>query len=237
MNFLVSLRTTLWLSSGLLLLLFLGSFIMPLREEFQTLHTTPLFAWMADNDPGVTWWLYGSIIILTLLAINTLACSIESLIKKRSSRTWLLTISPQVIHMGFLFILLAHCLSSYDSFQGMTQASRGTALELPNGVVAVVEDIRADVDPAGYIKDWSVAVRYYRQGKALPAETLQPNSPSFIDGFGLYIKTVRFEPFPVALIQLSRDSGAPWALLGGIFFLAGMTTLLLLKIRREADQG
>jgi cytochrome c biogenesis protein ResB len=74
----------------------------------------------------------------------------------------------------------------------------------------------------------------------LSKDTLRPNSPSFIEGMGLYIKTVRFEPFPVALIQVSRDPGAPWALAGGGLFLIGMISLLLLKIRREevaADPG
>ena len=189
---------------------------------------------MADNGPAVTWWLYGSVVLLALLTLNTIACSLEALIRKRSVRSWLLVISPQVIHIGFLFILLAHLLSSYGSFQGMATAARGSAIELPNGVTAVAEDVHAEMDPAGYITDWWVDIRYFSGGKELGRDRLSSNNPSFINGFGLYIKTAKFEPFPVALIQISRDPGAPWALVGGILFLIGMTTLLMLKVRREA---
>ncbi|MBI5101650.1 MAG: cytochrome C biogenesis protein ResB [Nitrospirae bacterium] len=230
---LASLRTGIWLLFSLIAMLLYGSLIMPVREEFQALHTTPLFEWLYDSPAAVTWWLFGAIVILSLLTANTVLCSIESLLRKRSARNLLLVISPQVIHIGFLFVLLAHLLSSYDSFQGMGQAAKGTTLQLPNGSVAIIDDIRADIDPAGFINDWSADVRYMSGGKELAKDSMRPNSPSFYDGIGLYIKTVRFEPFPVALIQISRDPGAPWALVGGVLFLIGMTTLLVLKIRME----
>ena len=232
-RFFVSLRTALWLLSGIVFMLLYGSFIMPSREEFQALQTTPLFEWLAESPPGITWWLFASIVILSFLTANTLLCSLDSLVRKRGSRNWLLTISPQVIHIGFLFILLAHLLSSYDSFQGMTEATKGTSIQLPNGVIALFDDIRTDIDPAGFINDWSADVRYFRDGRELASDSLRPNSPSFIEGLSLYIKTVRFEPFPTALIQISRDPGAPWALAGGVLFLIGMITLLLLKIKKE----
>ncbi|MGC2062571.1 MAG: cytochrome c biogenesis protein ResB [Thermodesulfovibrionales bacterium] len=239
LDFFISLRTAIWLSFSLIFLLFAGGFIMPAREEFQSLHTTPLFAWLGDNDPRVTWWLYGSLFVLSLLAANTLVCSVESLIRKRSARTWLLTISPQVIHIGFLFILLAHLLSSYDSFQGMAMVREGEQLPLPNGVTVVIDGIHADIDPRGYINEWSADVRYVqnvRGEQSAAGGTIRPNEPLFYGGFGLYIKTVKFQPYPTALIQVSRDPGALYALIGGILFLIGMTTLLMLKIRRESPQ-
>ena len=210
-RFFVSLRTTIWLLSGLVFMLLYGSFIMPSRAEFQALHTTPLFEWLADSPPGITWWLFASIVILSFLTANTLVCSLDSLIRKKGTKNWLLTISPQVIHIGFLFILLAHLLSSYDSFQGIQQVAKGTSVQLPNGVIALFDEIHADIDSAGFINDWSADVRYFRDGRELAADSLRPNSPSFIEGIGLYIKTVRFEPFPMALIQISRDPGGPWA--------------------------
>jgi cytochrome c biogenesis protein ResB len=236
-DFFTSLRTTIWLSFGLIFLLFAGGFIMPSHEEFQSLHTTPLFAWLAENDPGVTWWLYAALAVLTLLAANTLVCSIEALIKKRSARTWLLTISPQVIHIGFLFILLAHLLSSYDSYQGMAMVREGDRLPLPDGITVAVDGIHAAMDPRGFISDWSADIRYVRGDQPATGGTVRPNEPLLYGGFGLYIKTVKFEPYPIALIQVSRDPGAPYALIGGIFFLIGMITLLLLKIRRESPQA
>jgi len=234
LDFFISLRTTILLVFSLIFLLFAGGFIMPFHEEFQSLHTTPLLAWLGENDPGVTWWLYGSLGVLSLLAANTVVCSIESLIRKRSARTWLLTISPQVIHAGFLFILVAHLMSSSDSFQGMAMAREGELLPLPNGITAVINGIHADIDPRGYINEWSAEVRCILRDQSEVSGIIRPNEPLFADGTGLYIKTVKLDPSPVALIQISRDPGAPYALIGGIFFLIGMAGLLGVKIRRES---
>jgi cytochrome c biogenesis protein ResB len=35
------------------------------------------------------------------------------------------------------------------------------------------------------------------------------------------------------MIEVSKEPGAPWALVGGILFMLGMVTLLFLKIRQE----
>lgn len=231
--FFLSLRTTIILLLVLLCLLLYGSFVMPLNEEFQLLNVAPLLQWMMNNPFRITWWLWASLCILSLLTINTFSCSLESLVKKRESRQWLLMLSPQVIHAGFLFILLAHLLSAYGSFKGMSFVSRGTMLQLPDGLTVLFDSINADVDASGYLREWSAEVKYFQQGRQIASDVIEPNSPSFRNGLGIYIKTVRFDPYPVALIEVSREPGAPWALAGGILFLAGTSTLLVLKVRRE----
>jgi hypothetical protein len=197
------------------------------------LHTTPLFQWLLGNPLAITWWIWGAIIVVSLLTVNTLLCSIESLIKRRGARQWLLFIAPQIIHVGFLFILLAHLLSSFGSFKGTTFVFRGTMLQLPNGQDVVFDDINIDKDESGYISNWSAHIRYFRNGRHLASDVILPNDPSFQEGLGIYIKTVQLRPFPTALIEVSREPGAIWALLGGICFLVGMVTLLILKIRKE----
>jgi hypothetical protein len=236
LEFFLSVRTAVWLLAGLMLFLFAGGFLMPAHEEFQSLHTMPLFAWLEDNRPGVTWWLYGAFAALALLAANTLVCSGEALTKKQSARGWLLVISPQIMHIGFLFILLAHLLSSYDSFQGMAMAREGELLALPGGLTLAVDRIHAVPDARGFIQDWSADVSCTGGGYPAAGGTIRPNEPVFCGSLGLYIKTIKFEPYPLALIQVSRDPGAGYALVGGVFFLIGMATLLMLKIRRESPQ-
>ena len=234
---LASLRTAIWLLLALLCILLYGSIIMPLREEFQGLHMAPLFQWLAESPAGVTWWLWAAIGVLSLLTANTLLCSVESIIKKSGTRNMLLVLSPQVIHIGFLFVLLGHLLSSYGSFKATAYVTQGTVLPLPNNESVVFGEIHADAGPSGYITDWSADIRYLKGGGLSRMDVIGPNSPSFHGGFGIYIKTVEFRPFPVALVELSRDPGAIWALVGGIFFLIGMAALLLLKIRRERPSG
>ncbi|MDA8078952.1 MAG: hypothetical protein M0Z79_08445 [Nitrospiraceae bacterium] len=234
LSFLLSLRTSIRLMLLLLALLFYGSFIMPLNEEFQALHTVPLFPWLAESPIAITWWLLAAIAVLSLLTANTLLCSLESLIKKRGSRQFFLVVSPQVIHLGFLFILLAHLFSSYDSFRGMTYVAEGTRLPLPNSTSILFERINAAISPSGYITDWSAEItRFDELGQPAGRSVISPNNPAFFKGFGIYIKTVRPGPFTTALIEVGRDPGAVWALAGGILFLTGMITLLIVKIRRE----
>ena len=233
LSFLLSLKTAIALTLALLGLFLYGSFAMPLNQEFQLHHVTPLLPWMVENPLSITWWLWASFVIVSLLAANTLFCSIQSLIRKRDTTQWLLVISPQVIHAGFLFILLAHLLSSYGSFKGTTFVAKGSELPLPNGLTVFFEAINAESDPAGFIRDWSAEVKYFREGRQVASDVIQPNNPSFQNGLGLYIKTVRFDPYPVALIEVSREPGALWALVGGMLFMIGTITLLMLKIRRE----
>lgn len=233
LGFFLSLGTTIWLTLALLCLLLYGSFVMPLREEFLALHSVPLFQWLTENHLGITWWLWCSTAILSVLTLNTIFCSIESVIKKRDAGNRLLVISPQVIHIGFLFILLAHLLSSYGSFKGTAVVSKGSALQLSNGLTVMFDAINMDIDPSGYIREWSAEIKYLRDGRQISSDTISPNNPSFQDGLGIYIKTVQPAPLPAAVIEVSRDPGALWALIGGILFLTGMTTLLLLKIRIE----
>lgn len=232
-TFFLSLKTTLWMFIALLGLFLYGAVIMPAREEFQGLFVQSLFAWMNEQSFAVSWWLWGAIVVLALLTVNTIICSIDALVKRKSARQWLLVISPQVVHIGFLFILLAHLLSSHGSYTARAYAYNNTVLTLPSGVDVLVKQLRVDVDPAGYVRDWAADIQYFEKGQHLTDDRITPNSPSFLRGFGMYIKTVRAAPFPIAVIEISREPGAWSALLGGIFFTAGMMTLLLLKIRRE----
>lgn len=237
LKLLLSLKTTAWLLLALLCLLFYGSLVMPAHQEYQSMQAAPLFDWIGENRPGITWWLWGAVVFLSLLTANTIFCSIESLFRKREARNWLIIISPQVIHMGFLFILLAHLMSSYGSFKGHAYAYKGAVLPLPSGSQVFFRDVQANVDASGYVTDWSAQIQYYRDGRIFRNDLVAPNSPSFENGVGIYIQTVRVAPFPVALIEISREPGAPWALAGGVLFLAGSAALLFLKTMREEKAG
>jgi cytochrome c biogenesis protein ResB len=153
--------------------------------------------------------------------------------RKREARQWLLIISPQVMHVGFLFILLAHLLSAYGSVRGVTFAYQGTVLQLPDNLDVRFNAVNANMDASGYITDWSADIEYFRDSRPLATDRILPNSPSFREGIGIYIKTVKALPFPVAMIEVSREPGATWALAGGVLFMPGMVTLLALKINRE----
>lgn len=236
-DFFISLRTALWLLCALVVMLLAGAFIMPVSEEFQSIRSVPLFEWMVERQLSVTWWLWGALGLLAFLAANTLFCSIESLFKKRTVAKWLLIISPQVIHAGFLFILLAHLLSAISGFKGMAVAQEGSLLILPDETVLQIRRIHLTVDPNGYLRDWEVDVGYLAEGKTIREDRILPNSPSFRGGTGVYVKDLRAYPYKAVLLEVSREPGAIWALIGGVFFAAGTVALIALKMKRQGGQS
>ena len=98
-GFFSSLRTTVWLVVLLIISFLACAFIMPARKEFQSIHSKPLFEWMWEQPLSVTWWLWISIVIISMIVLNTIFCSIESVVRKRRTTQWLLLISPQIIHI------------------------------------------------------------------------------------------------------------------------------------------
>jgi len=233
LNLFLSLKTALWFLGFLILFLFAGALIMPGRTEFELLHSTPFFDWIQKQHIGITWWLWGVICVLSILAINTLFCSIESIIKKRNVTQWLLLISPQIIHIGFLFMLLAHLLSGAGSSQGLARAVEGSMLTFSDNTVMKVREISIDIDKQGYMADWRVDVEYLSNGKPFKQDSIKPNKPSLLSDFNINIKDLSPYPQKTILIQVNKEPGALWALVGGILFMIGSITLLMLRIRME----
>ncbi|MEW6601834.1 MAG: hypothetical protein AB1499_12755 [Nitrospirota bacterium] len=233
-NFFLSLRTSLWLLGVSLIMLLAGAFIMPASDEFQSLHSTPLFEWIFNQPLRITWWLWTLIGILAVLAVNTLFCSVESVFRKGKVTQWLLLISPQIIHAGFLFVLLAHLLSGIGASQKMAAAAEGYVISISeDNTVLRVKEINMDFDSYGYLTSWDVSVEYLSDGELLYSDVIRPNQPSTRMGFNINVKDLRPYPVEAVLLQINREPGALWALIGGILFTVGIVTLILLKIRME----
>lgn len=234
LDFFLSLKTSIWILWVLIAFLFAGAFIMPAKKEFQTINSVPLFQWMVEQPLTITWWLWGSIGVLILLTLNTLFCSIESLIKKRKATQWLLLISPQIIHIGFLFILLAHLFSSLTGFKTYVAADEGALLKMPNGALIAIKNINISIDRMGYITDWAVDVEYQKDSILIKSGKIIANKPFLNDGFGVYVKDLQAYPFKAVLLEISKEPGAMWALIGGILFMVG--TIVLISLRMKQSQ-
>lgn len=232
-DILISLRAAVWLLAAEMALLFYGAFVMPKNQVFEQMNTMSLFEWLATSGLAHTWWLWGAISILALLTLNTLLCSIDSVFKKKSGI--LLVISPQIIHIGFLFILLAHFLSSWGGHRQVGGVPEGAAVRLPYGFIFKLNAIETEVSPQGFITNWRARVQFIGEEgqEILKEDFLAPNRPSFFRGFGFYLKDLRLQPSPVALIEVSREPGALWALIGGILFTIGTVMLVSLRIKQE----
>ncbi len=233
-DFFFSLQTTLWLLGVSLLLMLAGAFVMPGSQAFQALHSMPLFDWIWEQPLEVVWWLWGLIGVLALMTVNTLFCSVESIVKKRKTTQWLLLISPQIIHVGFLFILLAHLLSGLGGYQTTAAAQEGSVLKISkDNMMLKVTDINIYLDYNGYVQDYKVDIEYLSEGKVTAEDTIRPNDPSDITGLNIIVKDLRTYPNEAVLFQIHSEPGAFWALIGGILFTVGIVTLILLKIRME----
>ena len=120
-NFFLSLKTAVWTLFVLVCLFFIGSALMPAdRGLFSLMNEDLLLRWTigpALARPGQTWWFFASLAGLALLTVNTLVCSIQAVRGRWSRVDFFLRVSPQIVHIGFLFILLAHLLSAVSGYK------------------------------------------------------------------------------------------------------------------------
>jgi cytochrome c biogenesis protein ResB len=232
-NFFLSLKTAVWMLLVLVVLFFIGSSMMPAhRDIFAGMNDDILFRWAKHTASGnlwYTWWFFAAVAALALLTINTIVCSLQAIKGNWKRADFFLRISPQVIHAGFLFILLAHLLGAASGYKLSGPMPEGTYAPLPEGKVLLLHQVRAVTDRRGYMTDWSADVSLYENNQLMKSGTLRPNTPLFYKDIGIYLKSLDFDRGPSAVLLIARDPGAVWALVGGILFMLGSITLLAHK--------
>jgi hypothetical protein len=236
-NFFLSLKTTVWILFVLVCLFFVGSYLMPAhRDVFSPMNEELLVNWAvltALRNPLSTWWFFAALTALVLLAANTLVCSYQAIRGKWSRSEFFLRISPQVIHAGFLFILLGHLLSAVSGYKLSGMLPEGAAANLPEGKMLGIEKIDVKMDPEGYMTDWTASI-LIQEKESVVHGVLAPNKPVFHDGIVVYLKSLSFDSGPAANLLIVKDPGAVWALVGGILFALGSSVLLLLKWKKTS---
>jgi len=235
-NFFLSLKTAVWLLTGLICAFFLGSYLMPAYKDIHgAMNDRLLFDWVgqvAVDHPWVTGWFFLALAALIFLTINTIACSIQAVRGKWSREDFLLRVSPQVVHAAFLVILLAHLLGAGWGYRVSGMLPEGASARLPENRVLFLREVRADSDARGFLRDWSAEVILFENGKRVADGVLGPNSPLFYSGMGVYLKSFDLERSPSAFLLVTRDPGAVWALAGSVLFMVGTVSILFLKWRK-----
>jgi cytochrome c biogenesis protein ResB len=235
-NFFLSLKTAVWLLTGLICVFFLGSYLMPAyRDIHGAMNDRLLFEWVgqvAVDHPWVTGWFFLALAALILLTINTIVCSLQAVRGKWSAKDFLLRISPQMVHMAFLIILLAHLLGAGWGYRISGMLPEGASARLPENRVLYLGEIRAETDARGYLREWFARVVLYEDGQRVADAVLGPNSPLFYRGMGVYLKSFDLQPSPAAFLLVTRDPGAVWALAGSILFMIGTVITLFLKWKK-----
>jgi len=236
-NFFLSLKTTVWILLVLIGLFFIGAYMMPAyRHVFGPMNNLILFEWIAKigmRSLWQTWWFFAALAALVLLTVNTIVCSIQAIRGRWTRRDVLLRIAPQIVHAGFLFILLAHFLGAGWGYRLSGVMPEGAITPLPDNQQLHLAKIRSVVNEGGYLTDWSADVILYEGNSYAIAGTLGPNKPVFYRGVGIYLKSIQNRRGPAALLMVNKDPGAVWALVGGILFTLGCVMLLVFKWKKS----
>jgi hypothetical protein len=233
-NLLISLEVGLVLLALVCIAMAAGSFGLP-GDIAAALNSMPLFAWLREFPLATTWWLWLTIVLLALLALNTLCCSADTLFHRFSRNAILVWLPPQLIHAGFLLIVLAHLQSSLWGFKGSIEIPEGAGFQLPDGMAVQVAKVGAVFSPMGGGMPLGYrALLVTKETAGQGGVSISPNHPWFSNGYGVYIKHAEPGQPPVALLEVHREPGAAMALAGAMLFTIG--NLLLLYTRSRARE-
>ena len=229
-NLLISLEIGLFLLALICVAMAAGSFGLT-GEVAGALNNMPLFSWLLEFPLLNTWWLWLTLVFLALLVLNTLCCSADSVIQRFSRASILSWLPPQLIHTGFLLIVLAHLMSSLWGFKGSIEIPEGNGFQIPDGVPVQVVRVGAIFGPGGGEMPLGYKALLVSQQTGQGGVTITPNNPWFSNGYGVYIKHAEPGQPPVAFLEVHREPGAALALVGALLFTVGNFVLLYTRSR------
>lgn len=234
-RFLLSLKTAFALFLLSLVIYFIGSLSLPKNLAFFSgIDDTPLFRWLSDSGHfNITWWIYALIAMLGLLAVSTIFCTAEALLKRLGKRNIVSKLSPQIMHIGVLFILLGHLLTASLGIKTDLVIRKGEEKQITKGMSVSVEDVHVRTDANGYFTDWETKLSWKEDGQVTESGVLRPVHPLYFGKFGVYSKSVTMEPEVSVQVRVCRDPGVAWALLGGLLLSIGGLGFIYAKIRPE----
>lgn len=225
LRFLSSLDLSLWLLCGVMLLLAAGSFTV---GEADGINDLPLLAWLRHAPLSRSWWLWGSVALLVLLALNTILCSVADF-RERMAGGILKALAPHLVHAGFLLVILAHLASSWGGMKDGGMVRAGTAVTLPDGSTLRFDRIDVQTGFYGMATDYAASVTHLTP-RGIRQGVTSPNHPFFAGRYGIYLKHAEGGAVPAAIVEMHVEPGAGTALAGAILFTAG--NLLVLFLRR-----
>lgn len=210
-----------------------GSFTLS-GEYASAINAMPLLVWLRGTPLSISWWLWITVVLLALLALNTTLCSAETLWSRRGQCGMTALLAPQLIHAGFLLIVLAHLLSALGSSLNTVEVGEMDLASLPDGSRFGVASISVTSSPQGMPIGFSSQLV---PDLSRPAErvVISPNHPWFSNGFGVYIKQAEAYPFKRALLEIHREPGAAMALAGSLLFMVGNVLLVVIRSKQRED--
>jgi uncharacterized membrane protein len=211
-----------------------GSFLLK-GDYAAAINGMPLLAWLMEVPAGISWWLWLTVVLLALLVLNTILCSSETLWSRWGRAGLLPLLAPQLIHAGFLLIVLAHLISAFGGSMQQVEVAEGVLAQLPDGTRFGVAGIDVVMTPMGMPVGFSSEL-VTNLNKPMERVMISPNHPWFSGGYGVYIKQAEGYPYKRALLEIHREPGAGMALAGALIFTVGNVLLVWQRSRsRESS--
>lgn len=233
-RFLISLELCLGLLALVCVSMGAGSFALS-GEYAAAINSMPLFRWLREVPVDVSWWLWVTLVLLVLLALNTVLCSTETLWSRRGRGGWIATLGPQLMHAGFLLIVCAHLLSATGSSLNTLEVGEMTLAALPDGSKFGVAAIGVVTTPQGMPIGFSSEL-VPDLNKFAERVVISPNHPWFAKGYGVYIKQAEAYPYKRALLEIHHEPGAAMALAGSLLFTAGNVLLIVIRSKQREER-
>ncbi|OGU13531.1 MAG: hypothetical protein A2076_16535 [Geobacteraceae bacterium GWC2_53_11] len=228
---LISLELCLGLLALVCLSMAVGSFSLS-GEYAAAINSMPLMAWLREVPFSISWWLWIAVVLLALLALNTLCCSSETLWSRWRTCNIASLLAPQLIHAGFLLIVLAHLGSALWSSHYSVEVGEMTLAALPDGSRFGIASISVATTPEGMPVGFSSELAPDPNRPEVRV-TISPNHPWFSHGFGVYLKQAEAYPYKRALLEIHREAGAGMALAGALLFAIGNVQLVAIRSKRQ----
>ena len=215
-------QTTFWLLGLVTLFFIIGSIYFRFEKQLlPQLNFNLVQDWMKNigwQQPGISWWFFILLLLLLLLGINTVACSIDRLLKllpqyKRTARLeFAVTLTPTLVHLVFILVLCGHLLSSFGGSVETVSCSAGQTVTLPGGRSLHVLAVRHKTHsrPAsleGKLKGMSADLRFRAPG--FDGEfTVAILSPSYHAGYSFHLDSVdKYARTRELRLVIRRDAG------------------------------
>lgn len=229
-------QTTFWLLGLATLFFVIGSIYFRFEKQFlPQLNFLLVQDWMKDigwQHPGLSWWFFILLFLLLLLGINTVACSIDRLLrllplrKKTAKLEFAVTLTPTLVHLVFILVLCGHLLSSFAGSVEKVSCASGQTIELPGQRTLQVLAVRYHTfaRPAsleGKLKEMSADLHFRAPGfdGKFTAAIL---SPAYRAGYSFHLDSVdKYARTRELLLIIRRDPGIR-------LIIPGLLTIILL---------
>ncbi|GMR07398.1 MAG: hypothetical protein BMS9Abin26_0401 [Gammaproteobacteria bacterium] len=167
-------------------------------EALGTIDLEIFFYWLFGtglNNLAASWWIFLLLALLALFALNTIACTVDSISfmlrpRQGTARSKTRRILSQAIHLGFIIGLLGHLVSSTTGFRTMNnRIFEGDSIPVPQSNELSLRLNKLDVafSNNGSMLRMDAYLSLMRDRKILREQIVKLNQPLLYQGNAVYI--------------------------------------------------